>query len=417
MLLKQPLRLLALAATLSLTGVGHAGLLDLGTLGGASSQAWGMRADGTMVVGSSLNGDGELQAFRYTVDPGFSSGAMSALPTLAGGNAAKARAINASGTIAGYSRIGTSAATERATVWSGGLASQLVNVAGGTTARAYGISNGGTAVGWVTVSGARRAFRWEGGSMTLLALDPSLFVPEGSEALAISPNGRYIVGKAQSVTNIGETNGFLYDTVTGTTTNIVNSTNTTANGGSVGVGGPFGGQAAGYAVNAAGMYVGTEFDAGAPTFGFVSDGNGATDLNSYHSAAGVSLQAGTGIADAPGVFSGYGDFNGSTRGFLLTIPEPSSGLLTLLALPLPLRRRRKVSPDECRCTISPKSRRDSCPHNDGRQRTRPDHCIRYVRSRRCVRPHHRLEYIGIGIPVRDVRLRGYLHAVGYGATH
>lgn len=366
---------MGLLAALAIVGsAAHATLIDLGTLGGSTSQAWGVRSDGTVVVGSSNNGS-ELQAFAYNLNAGFTGGTMVGLSTLVGGNAAEARAVNAAGVVAGYSRTGQNAATERAVVWNGVTPTQLTNVAGGTTARAYGISDAGTTVGWVTVNGVHQAFVHSVGTMTVLALDSNQFDVNGSEALGISPNGRYIVGKAISVAGgtAGETHGFVYDTQANTTTDVVSSANTIvwgvsnnyATGQESGINSgfrldnatflsdgattPHGGAGIGYAVNNAGVFVGTELDGGIPTFAWVSSGFGVnqttTDLNTLHGTAGATLQAATGVADLPGVFSGYGDFSGNQHAFLLIVPEPSSAalVLPLLALaPLALRRKRRA---------------------------------------------------------------------------
>ena len=44
------------------------GMQDLGTLGGDYSEAWGVSADGAVVVGRAENAAGQRRAFRWTAD-------------------------------------------------------------------------------------------------------------------------------------------------------------------------------------------------------------------------------------------------------------------------------------------------------------------------------------------------------------
>ena len=55
------------------------GMQDLGTLGGGESWAWGVSADGAVVVGWAENADSQRRAFRWTA-----SGGMQDLGTLGG---------------------------------------------------------------------------------------------------------------------------------------------------------------------------------------------------------------------------------------------------------------------------------------------------------------------------------------------
>jgi probable HAF family extracellular repeat protein len=52
---------------------------DLGTLGGSESEALGVSADGSVVVGDARNAEGRWRAFRWTA-----SGGMRDLGTLGG---------------------------------------------------------------------------------------------------------------------------------------------------------------------------------------------------------------------------------------------------------------------------------------------------------------------------------------------
>jgi probable HAF family extracellular repeat protein len=44
---------------------------DLGTLGGSQSEAYGVSADGSVVVGSAQNTSGGYRAFRWTASGGM----------------------------------------------------------------------------------------------------------------------------------------------------------------------------------------------------------------------------------------------------------------------------------------------------------------------------------------------------------
>ena len=183
----------------------------LGTLGGTSSQAWGIRADGSIVVGSSLNGSGSLQGFSW------GGGTMTALGFLTGGTAAEARAISASGLIVGYSR--DSSAIDQAVTWTGTAPSLIGNTLGGSGARALGVSTGGEVVGWARESsGVQRAFVFSSGAMSALNLtaingqhDPN--AGHSARALGVSPDGRYVVGEFEVDNGLGgaELHGFVYD--------------------------------------------------------------------------------------------------------------------------------------------------------------------------------------------------------------
>jgi probable HAF family extracellular repeat protein len=119
------------------------GMQDLGTLGGWESEAWGVSADGSVVVGSARNAAGRFRAFRWTVD-----GGMQDLGTL-GGSGSEAYGVSADGAVV------------------------------------VGVSNG-------------RAFRWTAaGGMENLSTTYACLLTDGStliKANAISPDGRYIVG-------------------------------------------------------------------------------------------------------------------------------------------------------------------------------------------------------------------------------
>lgn len=127
---------------------------DLGTLGGATSEAHGINRNG-QVVGVSETSSGP-RAFLWN------GTAMQDLGTLPGDTSSRADAINDQGTVIGASEGGGSGT--RAFVWtsSGGM-QDLGTLAGGAGtgyAEAFGINNSGVVVGEAGSSLGTRAFIW-----------------------------------------------------------------------------------------------------------------------------------------------------------------------------------------------------------------------------------------------------------------
>jgi probable HAF family extracellular repeat protein len=138
---------------------------DLGTLGGWGSGAWGVSADGSVVVGRADNAAGEWHAFRWTAARG-----MQDLGTL-GGCCSVALGVSADGSV-------------------------VVGVA-------------------YNAAGQIRAFRWTAaGGMENLNIAYAYLLTNGSVlevASAISPDGRYIVGRGYNAAT-GRNEAFLLDT-------------------------------------------------------------------------------------------------------------------------------------------------------------------------------------------------------------
>jgi probable HAF family extracellular repeat protein len=138
---------------------------DLGTLGGRESVAYGVSADGSVVVGVAFNADWQGRAFRWTA-----SGGMQDLGTL-----------------------------------------------GGRESVAYGVSaDGSVVVGWAqNATGDWHAFRWTAsGGMEDLNTTYANLLTLGSylgRATAISPDGRYIVGYGRNAAT-WRNEAFLLDT-------------------------------------------------------------------------------------------------------------------------------------------------------------------------------------------------------------
>jgi probable HAF family extracellular repeat protein len=147
-------------------------ITNLGTLGGVSSQGFGINSSG-QVVGWSNVANGNPHAFRY------SGGVMTDLKTLVGTpylGVSYANAINDSGQIVGSS-VYDSTGSHHAVIWQNGktndLNKQLPRHSGWVLEGAYDINGVGQIVGQGMIGGQRHAF---------------LMVPSGSalQAVAVS---------------------------------------------------------------------------------------------------------------------------------------------------------------------------------------------------------------------------------------
>jgi probable HAF family extracellular repeat protein len=186
------------------------GMEDLGTLGGSEIEAWGVSADGSVVVGAARNAAGQAHAFRWTA-----SGGMQDLGTL-GGDESGAFGVSADGSVV----VGVAENAEgqtRAFRWTAADGMQDLGTLGGSEIEAWGVSaDGSVVVGWAeNAAGIPRPFRWTaaGGMedlnitfVNLLTDGPVLF-----EARAISPDGRYIVGRGYNAAT-ERLEAFLLDT-------------------------------------------------------------------------------------------------------------------------------------------------------------------------------------------------------------
>ena len=177
--------------------------IDLGTLGGNSSYANAVSADGSVVVGSS-NIASQSHAFRWT-----SAGGMVDLGTF-GGTTSSANAVSTDGSVVvGYAYNASS--NQIAFRWTAGVMTNL-----GTLGGNYSYANGVSADGSVVVGNAynasnyQNAFRWTSvGGMTNLGTLGGTY----STANAVSADGKVVVGET---TDAGSTqHAFRWTSATG----------------------------------------------------------------------------------------------------------------------------------------------------------------------------------------------------------
>jgi len=179
--------LLALAYVwLMLSGGWAQRLVWLGQLpGGLESEALGVSADGTVVVGTAINSNGFRRAFRWTESDG-----MQDLGTL-GGVLSIGNAVSADGqTIVGYS------SNQRGQLvafrWRNGQMTALDTLSSVVLGEAYGVSADGAVISGHSWWGSNfRAARWQGNTVTNLGALPGAIA---SRAWGVSGNGQVIVG-------------------------------------------------------------------------------------------------------------------------------------------------------------------------------------------------------------------------------
>jgi MYXO-CTERM domain-containing protein len=130
-------------------------LLDLGTLGGSSSSAYGINASG-QTAGASMDAGGRFHAFVSN------GGNLQDLGTLGGGNS-YGMALNDAGQVVGNAQ--TAAGYSTAFLWDGKQMKSLGTL-GGTQSYAYGINSGGDVVGYSwTLDEVTHGFVYSGGVM------------------------------------------------------------------------------------------------------------------------------------------------------------------------------------------------------------------------------------------------------------
>ncbi len=168
---------------------------ELGTLGGASSAAYGLSDDGR-VVGAAQLDTGDWHAFVRTPE-----GLLTDLGTL-GGAASAARALDGAGAVIGWAEDGTG--TRRATRWQEGLAQDLLGGAAPTGSAAWAAS-GAVIVGeYFDDIGDTRAFAYRPAISSFVDLG-SL---GGVETIALGVADDAIVGTSRDA--LGERRAFLF---------------------------------------------------------------------------------------------------------------------------------------------------------------------------------------------------------------
>lgn len=183
----------ASTALLSPAAVLAAGLTDIGTLGGPTSDAFAVSADGTVVVGQAENGTW-THAFRWT-----SAGGMADLGDLAGagGGNSFAYGVNADGTVVvGNSDTGNGSFAFR---WTQAGMISLGAFPNGAGSNANAVNaDGSVVVGQAHDGNFNRAFRWtQGGGMFDLGTLPGGFT---SSATGVSGDGSIVVGESDDGT-------------------------------------------------------------------------------------------------------------------------------------------------------------------------------------------------------------------------
>jgi len=175
------------------------------------SSALGVSADGSVIVGESQNSGNNREAFRW------SGGTMAGLGTLSGHDQSTARAVSADGSVVVGSSYDTGYSNYEAFRWvsdgtpTGGTMSSLGYLDGTgtyTESTASAVSAGGSVVVGQSrdSDGHYQAFRWSGGSMAGLGFLGTTVL--WSTAYDVSSDGSVVVGNSQL--NGGEERAFYW---------------------------------------------------------------------------------------------------------------------------------------------------------------------------------------------------------------
>jgi probable HAF family extracellular repeat protein len=272
-------------------------MTDLGTLGGGYSEAVGISANGQVVGNSYTTGDAASHVFLYS--GGTMTDMSAVISPLLGGAQVKVNGANAAaGLVGNYGAVGSAPAG--AFLYTGGSASEI----GSFTPRA--VNNGGQVAGAIGV--ATTACIYSGGTVTDLAV-PGGFA--ASSAVAVNDNGQVLVSAYDSP--FGAAHASLYNYNDGTWTDIGSFLASGMNN-------------VGDVVGSTGNMVGTD-DALLYSNGTVTDLNTLIDPSS-----GWSLEIAVAVNDNGWIVGNGINPNGQQDAFLLTpTPEPSGVVLLAAA--------------------------------------------------------------------------------------
>jgi probable HAF family extracellular repeat protein len=357
--------LVALTLLCSTTGRAAYTITDLGTLGGASSRAYGLNDAGQVVGNSDVPGIANGRAFLY------SNGVMTDLGSLVDGRGSTAYDINNNGQIVGFSYV--SATNTHGFLYSGGVMTDMVDPTGlgSNNAIARAINDAGQIVGEsFTRLGSIQAFRYKDGVYRLLITQVI-----ASRGYGINASGQ---GVGDFLLSGSGTRAFVANGDPGTdlgaffgagTTSVANGINASGqvvgyflvgisgdplraflySGGSMTILGSLspGGSSSASSINDAGDVVG-----GSAGRGFLFSDGVMTDLNDLLPAGSGWTLAGATAINNVGQIVGTGvNPSGQIHAYLLSpvpvpVPEPSSLLLigmgSVGALGLARRRRAAV---------------------------------------------------------------------------
>jgi probable HAF family extracellular repeat protein len=295
------------------------GLQDLGTLGGSDSWAYGVSADGSVVVGGADLSNGNSNAFRWTEATG-----MVDIGTL-GGSYSFAYGVSADGSVV-VGQANLSNGNENAFRWTQATGMVDIDNVGGTNSIAYDVSaDGSVVVGAAQFNGGNSdAFRWTQatGMVDLGNLGGTNASSSGyaSEAFAISADDSTIVGDSFLANNSTD-HAFRW----------------TQAGGMVDLGTLGGNVSIAYSVSANGsVVVGYGLLADNSTYHAFrwTQASGMADLNTLLSNAGVNMTGITlnfaqGISPNGKYIVGEGTFPDSSYEAFLVCYDPNSGCVGL----------------------------------------------------------------------------------------
>ncbi|CVI62475.1 Outer membrane autotransporter barrel domain-containing protein [Agrobacterium salinitolerans str. Hayward 0363] len=163
---------------------------DLGTLGGTSSRATQISADGRVVVGWSPLESGEPRTFRWTEANG-----MQDLGNL-GGVGTFVHAVSTDGSVIVGEDVGAIFPSRAAFRWTEANGMENLGTLGGTYSQAFAVSADGSVIvgsSWLA-NDDNHAFRW---TETTGMQDLGTLGGDYADASAVSANGKVIVGQSE----------------------------------------------------------------------------------------------------------------------------------------------------------------------------------------------------------------------------